>query len=505
MKLKTKWLLIIGIIIGLPLTTLIICTLSILGLGISNDKQTWVEPTQQRIDASHLHPVPVEQVVNLSSDTTLAKAQISHALQTARDQGLKIAISGARHSMGGHTAYPAGIIIDMLAFNKMRLESSSDKDGAKVILHVQSGARWSDIIPFLDARGYAIKIMQSNNPFTVGGTLSVNAHGWQHNHPPFGSSVEGFRLATADGKIINCNRETNSELFRCVIGGYGLFGIVLEVDLRVQPNCLYRAERFKFPAREYSRQYRTLVNGDTALGLVYGRLSIAPSSFLKEALLTRYREQFGLVPLLSEVKRDPIWMEKLKHLIFLASIGNSFGKEFRWFLESVVGGESAAEATRNQILNDPIDLFENHDSARTQILHEYFVPRDSLEAFLIQIRKIIPAYKGDLLNLTLRSLTADQDAFLSYAREDVFSLVLLFSQSITLESEKTMSAMTRELIDAASAVRGCYYLPYRPHATRNQFAQSYRMSKEFFALKREYDPEEIFQNQFYRNYGSTQP
>ena len=48
---------------------------------------------------------------------------------------------------------------------------------------------------------------------------------------------------------------------------------------------------------------------------------------------------------------------------------------------------------------------------------------------------------------------------------------------------------------------GRYYLPYRLHATREQFRRAYPRSDRFFELKALYDPGELFQNQFYRRYG----
>ena len=56
--------------------------------------------------------------------------------------------------------------------------------------------------------------------------------------------------------------------------------------------------------------------------------------------------------------------------------------------------------------------------------------------------------------------------------------------------------------DAAIEHEGRHYLPYRLHATREQFYSAYPQSREFFDRKREYDPEELFQNQFYIKYGN---
>ncbi|MFT7480849.1 MAG: FAD/FMN-containing dehydrogenase [Gammaproteobacteria bacterium] len=64
-----------------------------------------------------------------------------------------------------------------------------------------------------------------------------------------------------------------------------------------------------------------------------------------------------------------------------------------------------------------------------------------------------------------------------------------------------MGALTRRLIDAAHALSGRYYLPYRPHATREQFERAYPMAREFFEAKRRYDPDELFTSRFYDRYG----
>ena len=86
----------------------------------------------------------------------------------------------------------------------------------------------------------------------------------------------------------------------------------------------------------------------------------------------------------------------------------------------------------------------------------------------------------------------------------MFSLVMLFVQPLTEAGEATMQKMTREMIDASLSLGGKYYLPYRLHATREQFQRAYPQAGKFFELKRKYDPDELFQNQFYIRYGMSQ-
>jgi FAD/FMN-containing dehydrogenase len=79
---------------------------------------------------------------------------------------------------------------------------------------------------------------QSYSTFSVGGTISVNAHGITSDHC-LAESVVHFTIILANGQEKLCSRdsvdETAKELFLCAIGGYGLFGIITEV-FRL---CLY--------------------------------------------------------------------------------------------------------------------------------------------------------------------------------------------------------------------------------------------------------------------------
>lgn len=158
-------------------------------------------------DASRLNQTPVAEIVEVPFEISRAEEQLADLLQRARREGRKVAIAGARHSMGGHTIYPGGISLNMLPLKQMELDEERN------ILHVGAGALWSKIIPFLDERGRSVSVMQSNNSFSVGGSLSVNCHGWQYGRPPIASTVESFRLMKADGLIVTCSRKEHAELF----------------------------------------------------------------------------------------------------------------------------------------------------------------------------------------------------------------------------------------------------------------------------------------------------
>src|SRR5690606_28706444 len=87
-----------------------------------------------------------------------------------------------------------------------------------------------------------------------------------------------------------------------------------------------------------------------------------------------------------------------------------------------------------------------------------------------------------------------------YADRDLIAVVMFFNQPDTKTAEENMQKMTQALIHAAFSAGGRYYLPYRPHATPEQFLQAYPQAREFAALKRLHDSGEIFSNQFYLTY-----
>lgn len=453
-----------------------------------------VTPAGYVDDASRLNRTRVAEVVPVAADAAAAESQLRNLLLRARTERLKVSIGGARHTMGGHTIAPNGIVIDMTTFRGMSLSADS------AWLLVRAGTRWSEVIPFLDRHGRSLRVMQSNNTFTVGGSLSANAHGWQHDHAPMVSTVRELRVMTPDGVITHSSRTENRELFRLVVGGYGLFGIILDAELQTVPNELYRVRRYETTGGDYETAYARHVAGNRSIGMAYGRLSVSPKSFLREATLTvfiRDSSTGGPLP-----KATEPGLLGVKRAVLRGSENSDYGKALRWSLEKWLGElPGSSRFTRNQLLNEPSEFFANTSDSTTDVLHEYFVPRGQLPAFVERIRPVLQQSGADLLNVTIRNVLPDSDSFLAYARRPAWGLVMLFTQRRTPAGEAQMATVTRQLIDVVLESGGTYYLPYRLHATPEQFRRAYPMAAEFFALKRKYDPGETFVNAFYQTYG----
>ena len=445
-----------------------------------------------RDDASQLNLTKVYKIIEAEKEPKAIQKQLQELLQYAKQHHLKVSISGAKHSMGGHTIYPDGISIDMLPYDHMSFDQNTQ------ILTVGSGASWSKALQYLDGFGKSIGVMQSFSNFSIGGSLSVNGHGWQKGAAPVSSNVISFTLMKANGDIVNCSRTENAELFRLVTGGYGLFGIILDLKLKVVDNVALKFHSVAVDPKDYSQTYQKLVTENPQVQFAYGRLRISDKHFLNQATLN-YFEKTPSTPL--RMSQQASKNAELRRIVFRGSVDSEYGKRLRWDLEQSLNTISPlATFSRNGILNVDAHLIENKDAQSTDLLHEYFIPQRNLAQFIEAIKPILKNSDIDLLNITIREVKKDDDAFLNYAREDVFGLVFLFNQKKTKQQEQAMMSLTNELVDAALQYQGTYYLPYRLHISRSKMRLAYPNADQFFLLKKKYDPNRILSNQFDRHY-----
>ncbi len=77
-------------------------------------------------DASRMNATRVTEIWDIPPETEAAERQLIELLRRARENGLPVSIAGARHTMGGHTISPDGIVINMLPFNRMELDEKTN-------------------------------------------------------------------------------------------------------------------------------------------------------------------------------------------------------------------------------------------------------------------------------------------------------------------------------------------------------------------------------------------
>ncbi len=454
-----------------------------------------VAPQALLDDASRLNPTPVRGVIFAGSSTTSTSEVVTPLLRRiAEGQDPPLAVCGVRHSMGGQSLLRDGWVLDMQPLRGVVPDTTNR------VMRVGAGATWRDVIPVLNAAGFAPIVMQSNHDFTIGGSLSVNCHGWHTNSAPVAGTVRSLRLLTADGVVVECSPQGNAELFNLALGGYGLFGVILEADIEVVPNVLFKKPEFvSVPTADYATSFAQRVyEAGSPVEMAYGRLSVDPDSFLDEAIIATFSPvpdtRGHVLPL------TPALSSEVARAVYRNSANSGVGKALRWWLEREASPWLADPVSRNSLLNEPAAVFANSTQDTTDILHEYFVPQARLSEFVGHAREIIRRAQGNLLNVTVRDVRRDTRSVLAYAHEDVFGLVMSFVQDRSATGEERMRGMTRDLVDAAIATGGSFYLPYRLHATNEQLRRAYPAWEAAMRAKDRYDPKHVFRNGLYETY-----
>src|SRR5262245_19838087 len=240
-------------------------------------------------DPPAAHPVTDQgrlyhgHALTISSPTDAT--QIRELVREATRHGWQISIAGKRHSQGGQTFGDSTVQIDMLRYHRIL-----HLDTLNRVITVQSGATWKMVQEAANAHHLAVRVMQNSNIFTVGGSISVNAHGPDPREGTILGTIRALRILGPDGVIREASRRDNPGLFRLAVGGYGLFGIILDADIELTGNAIYRRETALLDVATYPAWFAQHVRGHREVGIHYAWLSIDPRSLLREAYTMTYVE-----------------------------------------------------------------------------------------------------------------------------------------------------------------------------------------------------------------------
>jgi len=451
-----------------------------------------------RTDEARLRPARVARV-----ETVHGVDQLRAILGEARQRRLKVSVSGSRHSQGGHTYTAGGVVLDMRGFNRVRAV-----DSGALTVTVESGATWDEVQRALAPHGLAVKVMQSSNIFTVGGTLSANAHGRDIDVTQVVEVVESFRLLLADGSVVEVSRQENPELFSLVIGGYGLYGVILDVTLRVAKDEIYEQRAVSVDYREFPGYFARTVQPDPQVALMLVRPSIEPdpASFLRELTVVTWRRT-GAQASFALTEEAHVWRDRF---FFGLSRRFDWAKSLRWRLQKrlELGAGRARVVSRNNAMRPPLaplELLEYRSRRDTDIIQEYYVPVESFVPFMDRFREILLDAKMNVLSSTVRYVTPNATPALAYAPDrPAFAIIQMSNVGLSAAEQAHAEDVTRRLVEAALAHGGTYYLTYQLYPTLEQLQRAYPKARHAFERKRFYDPEETFSSQFYERYGHAE-
>mgnify|MGYP001552988795 FL=1 len=464
-------------------------------VGMTGSAGEWVNDNHTQLNSTREYQV--KHPVGL---TCLQKA-----IRQAHRDKRSVCIAAGYNAMGGQQFGNGSLLLDM-----NRLNGLIEFDRDRGLIEVEAGMQWPALIHLLQATQsrdqvpWSIRQKQTGGDrMSIGGTLAANAHGRGLDFKPIVDDVESFTLLDANARVHHCSRTRNPELFRLAIGGYGLFGLITSVTLRLVPRRRLRRIVEIVDADALPGRFRERIEA----GFLYGDFQFCtdPGSerFLREGVFSCYHPVAGDTPETAPQKtlsgQDWLNLIRLAH----TDKGHAYERYSRYYLstsgqlyESDTHQLSTYIDDYHRALGDHIGV-QQHG---TEMITEIYVPRDRLSEFLQDVRDDFRRHDVDLIYGTIRLIRRDEETFLAWAKADYACVIFnLHTQHDRTALQKTQLDF-RRLIDCGIRYGGSYYLTYHRWASREQVEACYPQFPDFLRWKKALDPEERFQNDWYRHY-----
>jgi FAD/FMN-containing dehydrogenase len=429
--------------------------------------------------------------------------ELAQIVRSASRKALPISVFGCRHSMGGQQFGTDSICIDTRSLNRV---ISFDRE--RGLIEAEAGIQWPELIrAYLEAQRDAtaqLGIAQKQtgaDTFTLGGSLSSNVHGRGLTMKPLISNIEAFTLINADGKTVHCSRRENDELFRLAIGGYGLFGLISTVTLRLVPRQKLRRVVRIVEADDLAGHFEERIRQKFLYGDFQFSVDEKSPEFLRRGVFSCYEPIAENEPVVAEKKlRDDDWLDLLR--LAYTDRARAFQRYSDYYLStdgqtywSDTNQLSAYLPNYAQKLREQIGGEES-----SLIISEIYVPRADLGKFLAAAAKLLRSNGTIVIYGTVRLIEKDNESFLAWAKQPYACTIFNLLTPHTPAGIEASARSFRGLIDLAIERGGSYYLTYHRFAKREQVLACYPQFKSFLDLKTKYDPEGRFQSEWYRHY-----
>ncbi|TMQ32544.1 MAG: FAD-binding oxidoreductase, partial [Planctomycetota bacterium] len=307
------------------------------------------------------------------------------------------------------------ILLDMKQFKRV---GRFDKESGR--LEAEAGIEWPEVIDYLHdaqaghAKAWAIREKQTGvDRVSLGGSLASNIHGRGLRFPPFVSDIESFVLMDANGKLHTCSRRENGELFALAIGGYGLFGVVVHVTLRLVPRTKVQRVVEVIPVKDLLPWFdKRLEQGFLFGDCQYSTdLDSTPEAHL--GVFSCYKPVDPATPIPDRQKQ--LSAKDWKELYALARSDKK--KAFERYAKYYLGTSGQVYWSDTHQLAGNFEGYREAVDAKggTEMITEVYVKRDALLSLLSKARKDFLEHNVDMTYGTIRFIEKDTESFLAWA------------------------------------------------------------------------------------------
>ena len=437
--------------------------------------------------------------------TPASPEEVAQVLKEAAQEGAPLCPAGALHSMGGQQFATGGISLSSAA-----LTGIGPLDLEAGTVWVQAGATWPKLVQWLQTNqanaAAPLSIIQKQtgaDELTLGGALSSNVHGRVLRRQPFVADVESFYITLADGARLRCGRTENSELFSLAAGGYGMFGFVDAINLRLAPRRLHRRRVQELAVEQVIPALETQAQAGATYGDFQYMTDETSPSFMSRGIMAVYVPEPEVTP--GEVGQQGLTAADWQRLYALAHTDKSraYAEYAAHYLQTDGQLFWSDDLQFSPYLPEAGDALYRQlgwETYASLMITELYVPRDRFVDFMADARESVLATGANVIYGTVRLIEAENESFLRWAREDYACIIFNLLVEHSPAGIERAKAQFRSLIDCALLHGGSYYLTYHRWARRDQVLRAYPQFPTFLELKQRYDPTGLFSSDWFRHH-----
>ncbi|MFD9488073.1 D-arabinono-1,4-lactone oxidase [Streptomyces sp. NPDC059991] len=402
-------------------------------------------------------------------------AELAAAVRRAAEDGLKVKAVGTGHS------FTTAAATDGVLIRPDLLTGIREIDRTAMTVTVEAGTPLKRLNAVLAREGLSLTNMGDIMEQTVAGATSTGTHGTGRDSASIAAQITGLELITADGSLLKCSAEENTDVFAAARIGLGALGVVSAITFAVEPE-------FLLTAREEPMTFDKVTSEFEALHAENEHFEFYWFPHTGNCNTKRNNRSAGPA---APPGRVSGWIEDEFMSNGLFQVVCSLGRAVPATIPAIAKVSSRALSARTYT-DIPYKVFTSPRRVRF-VEMEYAVPREAVVEALREVRALVER-SGLRVSfpVEVRTAPADDIALSTASGRDTAYIAVHMYKGTPYQAYFTAV----ERIMTAHAGRPHWGKVHSRDA--EYFAEAYPRFGEFTALRDRLDPDRLFANAYLR-------
>ncbi|XP_061185513.1 uncharacterized protein LOC133193568 [Saccostrea echinata] len=212
-------------------------------------------------------------ISNVISCWPTSKEEIQTVIAASKEEGLKIRCAGSRHSWAPVFSDERQMLLNLGKLRsdyghgvKIRIANRSRNE-----VDVMAGVTTGELKDFQLKNKLHLPASVIIDAVTVVGIVSAGCHGVGRYSKSISDYVVKMRVFDSKGELRTYSNE-NQAMFRAVMAGFGCFGVVYDITLKMEPEFLVKTENVYYNLGEvfcYARCLQSIVENNWSTNILW--------------------------------------------------------------------------------------------------------------------------------------------------------------------------------------------------------------------------------------------